>query len=294
MKTRKIVTTLCLFLLSLILIGCVSAADNVTDEVIAAGDDGSVEDISLEVFQNYTPSEVHMGEYITICVGITNVGITEYTNLPILYRMPEGLDTIIWPSEYDRETWLIDSLHPGETDTLTLICQPLVSNTTLTTNVYINGKWMDSMDIYIAPSADLAINVDTYEDSEGCVWFIDVINNGPDWALNTNVYNLPKYIDYLLSQGYLAGDIWKVGNLAKGENATLMLLSEVYDSDYNMLVLSDIYDQNLTNNWASGSTEGREAESSVSKTVDSNATGNPIAVLLLGLMAIPFAGFRRN
>ena len=301
MKTRTALLILALILGTLFLVGGVSASENITDSgsqvLLGEADNSVVSGDDLDVSQNVYPSEIYMNERFQISIGVKNAGDQDLKDLNIVYQLPEGLDKIIWPSEYVGDQWTIDSLHPGETDYLNIVCVSHVSNTTLTSTVMFNGEILSQMNINILPSADLAVKEDHFVLDDVVLWEIFVENYGPDVALNTKVYNLPvsALINYFAEKGDLINGVWSIGDLAKGENATLIILNDLASFDdkiYNILVLSDTHDPDLNNNIASASLNyGNKA--AAEKVIDSNATGNPIVALMLCLFAIPLIRMRR-
>ena len=218
-----------------------------------------------------------------------------YSNLSFNYDLPQGLTPIIWPSEYDKGVWTLDSLLPGESDTMTIVCMPTISNTTVTSKLSYGDETLSTLDIKINPVADLAIDeTRVYEDGL-LYWIIYVVNNGPDDALNTIVFNLPNYLAYKTDIGEVNGNQWVIGDLKNASEAILILVCEPFDEySYNFLVLSDIFDPDMSNNNVSGSFSNSQSGSNASiKVSDANATGNPLALLLLTLFMVPFIRFRR-
>lgn len=293
MKTKAGLTLLTILLVFLSL-ACVSASDNDNADIIANGEDSSVNPGDLDIQHNYNPTTVVEGEYFYLYVNVTNKGQTDYHDLTLYYNVPEGLDLLICPSEYVNGAWTIDSLHPGQTQSLTLVCVPLVSNVTLNSSVSVGNQTLGDVTIKIDPSADVAI--DEYRVFEDGVlhWFIHVVNYGPDDALNTVVSNLPDYLSYETNSGNVSGNQWSIGDLKNGSEALLMLVCEPYgDFQYDISVLSDIFDPNMSNNNVSGSFSNKPPVNG-SSVVDGNATGNPLALLLLTLFIIPLTRFKRE
>ena len=286
--------TLLTILFVLLSLACVSASDSNADDIVANDADSSVNPDDLDIQHNYNPDKVIKGQYFTLFVNVTNNGQVDYSNLSLFYNVPEGLEMIIWPSEYVNGKWTIDSLHPGESDTLSIVCMPTVSNVTLTPSLSDGVQTLSTLNVTIDPSADLAI--DEYKTVENGVlyWFIHVVNNGPDDALNTVVSNLPDYLSYETDMGEVLGSKWNVGNLKNGSEALLKLVCEPYgEVQYNISVLSDILDPDMSNNNVSESYSNKQPGNGTSYFADKNATGNPLGLLMLTLFAIPLTRFKR-
>ena len=127
------------------------------------------------------------------------------------------------------------------------------------------------------------------------IWFIHVVNNGPDDAINTIVSNLPKYLSFETDTGDVSGNQWNIGDLKNGSEALLMLICEPYgEFHYDITVMSDIIDPDMSNNNVSGLFSNKKPSNNTFEIFDSNATGNPLAALLLTLFIIPLTRFKRD
>lgn len=293
MKTRAgfICLALLLFCLSL---ACVSASDNVTGDALANNPNSSLNPENITIDHYYTPENVTDNQLVTIVVNVTNKGQIDYHNLTLYYNLPQGIEPIIWPSEYVNGTWIIDSLYVGESYPFMIVGLITVSNTTLITTLSDENETLSTLDIIVFPSADLAITQERILVDGLWHWFIRVDNKGPDDGLNTTVYYLPEYLAYETVVGEVVGNQWYVGTLKSGEYASLMLVCEPLDKySFNILVLSDIFDPNMANNNVSGSSSDDPGNNTSVKVVDRNATGNPLALLLFALFMIPLTKFRR-
>ncbi|MBQ9025353.1 MAG: DUF11 domain-containing protein [Methanobrevibacter sp.] len=288
-KTLLLSFVYILFILSII--SGVCAIDNST-----ALDDNNMESdaSNLEFDQNYTPSTLNKDQVFEVFLNVKNTGSDTLHNLTILYRMPEHLDLIIWPDEYiNNSTWYVDTLYPSENKTLTLVCVPTLSNHTYKFTVDQGNE----MDVHTNPLADLAIGVD-YIIGDGIItWIVDVINNGPDNAINSVVSNLPTELGIIssnLTKGNLSANQWFIGDLSSGEAQSLTLVTNFAEGfEYNISVLSDTYDDDLSNNYASGIIKNKSVPV-YNEILDSNATANPILLLMLAVIFVPILRFKKD
>ena len=149
MNSKNIFLALALILIALFLIGNVSATDNVTVNDYLESDDIVT---NLEFEQNYNPSTVTKGDVFDVYLNVKNVGPNTYHNLTISYPLPEGLDVLIFPVEYkDNSIWIIDVLYPDTSNRLTLVCSPLISNTTYEFTVGVGNQSVSTMNVYCQP-----------------------------------------------------------------------------------------------------------------------------------------------
>lgn len=135
---------------------------------------------------------------------------------------------------------------------------------------------------------------------------IMVYNDGPDTAYNVIVANGfisgdVKILSGKVSQGVFnpKTGIWHVGDLAPGEFALMTMVGEVLSNEDICLITvatSDTPDPNLANNIVkliievgSDAESGDEAASS-----ELPATGNPIVMMLLALLAIVGLSLKRK
>ena len=142
-----IITAFALFLL----VSSVSAVDNgtVNDNNVFYGDN-AVEDLEFE--QTYEPEIIHKDDIFESHLAVKNVGSKTYHNLTINYPLPEGLEVLICPVEYQNSSvWVIDTLYPNETNSLTLVCSALVANTTYEFSASVGNESVTTMDVYCQP-----------------------------------------------------------------------------------------------------------------------------------------------
>ena len=155
------------------------------------------------------------------------------------------------------------------------------------------------------PTADVTVGVDVFdEDEDGIVWAVYAMNLGPDVAENAIVYLDGSYNmilwDYFATAGIFDVEDfeWYVGDLAPYDMEILYLVTlKIDEGPYygEAIILSDTHDPDFSNNydmaWA-----GVKDSSSVAAAKETTlpATGNPLAVALLALLAIGIGGIKRR
>ncbi|MBR0271001.1 MAG: DUF11 domain-containing protein [Methanobrevibacter sp.] len=291
MNSKVLLLSFVFILFGLSVMGGVCAIDNST----TLGDNNIQPDTSnLEFTQNYTPTNINKNQVFEVLLNVKNTCPDTLHNLTILYKLPDQLNLIIWPDEYiNNSIWSIDTLYPNEDKTLTLVCIPTASNHTyeFTTDTGLE------MDVHTNPLADLAVGVDYIVGDDVITWIVNVINNGPDYAVNTVVSNLPTQLGVIssnLTKGFLLSNQWIIGDLASGEAQSLTLITNFVDGfEYNISVLSDTYDDNMSNNYASGIVKNKSVPV-YNEILDSNATANPILLLMLAVVFVPFLRFKKD
>ena len=151
--------------------------------------------------------------------------------------------------------------------------------------------------------ADVGVVVTPLLNEENCtVWSVFAYNNGPDNAENARV--LVGYSDNLDVYGYyaLSGEfdyengIWYLGEMPAYEYTELLLNMEpIAYGPYFVAaaIASDTIDPYQDNNFdvAFMGLEGGEEASAAEETLP--ATGNPLAMALLALLAVGVGGVRR-
>ena len=148
MESKKILLSILIIGFALVLVCNVSAADNesISDNNLIQ-EDSVYQDIELE--QRYGPTTIiHKDEIFNVFLTVRNTGNNTYNNLLINYPLPKGLEVLIYPVEYDGTVWTIDTLYPGESNTLTLVCRPLISGTTYEFQASLDGINTSEMDVY--------------------------------------------------------------------------------------------------------------------------------------------------
>ena len=209
-----------------------------------------------------------------------------------------------------------------------------VVNSTTPDNNTDNNKDNDTANVDPEADVKIVKTVSNPKPSKGdtITWTIVVVNLGPDKAENVRVFeNLPnglKLISARGSKGQFDNGVWTIGEIANGEMATLVLTTKVLISQgiiENIVVVnSTTYDPNKTNNVDSEITtpqeepeddpddpsdetpeesehndEGDDSAPNLGKSAGSHAskmhaTGNPIVVILLALLAAAGVSLRRK
>ena len=159
------------------------------------------------------------------------------------------------------------------------------------------------------PMADLAIAKVVYAtDGNKVTWGLYVVNNGPDKAVNARVIDvLPKtlqYISSVVSKGYydVNTGIWFIGDMENGEEATMIietiaLTTGLITNEAN--VTSDTFDPDMSNNYDNETVVINEVpetpkQPKVELVNATPATGNPLIMILLALIALGIGTIRRK
>ena len=159
--------------------------------------------------------------------------------------------------------------------------------------------------------ADLVIAKVVYAtDGNKVTWGLYVVNNGPDKAVNARVIDvLPKtlqYISSVVSKGYydVNTGIWFIGDMENGEEAvmileTIALTTGLITNEAN--VTSDTFDPDMSNNYDNESVtvnDVPETPQQLKENVEpvhvTPATGNPLVMVLLALIALAAGTLRRR
>ena len=176
---------------------------------------------------------------------------------------------------------------------------------------YTNNKCNNSTTV--SPVVDLVITVepDVTEISVGdkVVWTVTVVNQGPDTAINSRAYVVMpdelKLLGFRPSKGNYDPEtgIWTIGDLAPGEKVTLLLDTEVLAVGsfvVDVFTECDNYESNLTNNLDEAGVNGTEPEGNETVPPQDvpvppmHATGNPVVMVLLALLAIAGLSLKRK
>ena len=151
------------------------------------------------------------------------------------------------------------------------------------------------------PLADVGVVVTPLLHVENdTLWSIIAYNYGPDTAVNAQVKlgcteNL-QFADYMVSDGEFdyENGIWYVGDIPAMAYAELLLdLVTVNDGPYfvDAVILSETFDPFLDNNYDVAAMGLEASASAAQETLP--ATGNPLAMALLALVAVGVGGIRR-
>ena len=293
-------------------------ANNTTD-VPPEADIGIVKEVNA--------TECTKDQIVEWTITMTNYGPDGAENVIVKDNLPDTLIFISADGDYDPETgiWTIDYLANGEVRVLHIITkvntsnEVIINNATVTSGTYDpnmeNNK--DSNSTKVKDIADLEViktaNVDKVKVGDKIVWTITVINHGPDKATNVIVNDRViagevTLISSEVSKGYAdpSDRIWEVGDLEVGESAVWTIVDQALtagDVINYVNVTSDTFDPNSSNDESSFLVEVSNdtnpvpvPDNNVEKvaTPTMHATGNPIVMVLLALLAIVGVTLRRK
>ena len=278
-------------------------------------------------------SDIHIGDEITYTIAVSNPGKTNATNIVIKDVLPEGLKFInasnggVYNPATGIITWIVN-ITANSTVDLTVVANVTKSgNITNTVNV---GNKTANCTIESKDIADLEIHIvaDKSEiyigDSVVCT--VTVINNGPSDAINTiaNVLvpNTLSIISYNATKGTfdITSGKWYVGNLTNGEKVVLTFVAKALNEGNSTVyvnVTSETFEVILENNYDnvtvkvlkkaapigpdkpvhpddSSSADDGSSSDAGSESVSLPNTGNPLAILLLCILSVIFAGSRKR
>ena len=305
----------------------VNVSSDTYDPVLSNNhDDSSVQippEADLEVIKLVSNDAPHKGDLVTWTITVTNLGPDMAVNAVVTDILPSGLIYVADDSSgsFDSETgiWNIGDLACEESITLNIITKVSTTNKTI---VNIADGDSDTFDpnkannigknsITVPPEADLLISVvpDVTEVFVGdkVVYTITVVNQGPDTAVNSRAtINIPdelKLLGFKPSKGTYDPEtgIWTIGDLAPGEEVTLLLDTEALKSGTIVVEASvecDTYESDLTNNYDSAEIVVNEVPPVPGDKVPVHekmyATGNPIVMALLSLLVMVGITIRRK
>nr|WP_319372643.1 carboxypeptidase regulatory-like domain-containing protein [uncultured Methanobacterium sp.] len=261
------------------------------------GLDVGTADLGIDkVVNTLTPNYM---EEITFTLTAHNYGPDDATNVQVTDLLPAGFEWVSDDSNnsYNPVTgiWNIGNLANGTSAVLHIIARVIVSNTTITNMVSINGTEhdlnpdndQDSVTVTVSPASDLTItktvNNPTPQYLETITYTITIHNNGPDNATGvTSTDTLPTGLQYISDDSNGAyntsNGIWTIGTLTNGATTILHILAQVMVSNTQITNIATVngtnYDQNNTNNETNTTiTIGPASDLTITKTVD-NPTPN--------------------
>ena len=281
---------------------------------------------SLDVQKITINRTVNVGEQVMFEIVVHNSGKVILNDVTVRENSFDGLiyDSFIdnyglWTKNGDLSWTLNTPLYAGEYLSLFLVFNTTKGGTftnvvsassdktkdkpaTNTTTVIENPK---------TPMADLVIVKGVYAiDGNKVTWGLYVVNNGPDKAVNARVTDvLPKTLKYISSVAtkgtYDANTgIWSIGDMENGENAVMMLETIVLttgDITNEARVTSDTFDPDMSNNYDNETVfvspipeTPQQPKENVEPVDVIPATGNPLVMVLLALIALGTATFRRR
>ena len=238
-----------------------------------------IADLEVTKINDYSTKVCYNGDTVTWTISVINNGPNDAINSIASDILPAGLIYVSDDSNgaYDDITgiWTIGNLSVGSSATLTIVTTVATSNETITNYVNVTSDTYDpdesnnkdNSSIVVEPEADLGIiklvSNETVHKGDIVTWTLIVTNYGTDAAINVVVTDkLPKGLEHIADNSLGAYNpvtgIWKVGNLASGESATLKIKSLVTTTNKNITNLatvdSDTYDPDESNNKANNST----------------------------------------
>jgi uncharacterized repeat protein (TIGR01451 family) len=295
--------------------------DNDTTSIENLADIGVIKTVS-----NPKPSK---GDIITWTVIVTNFGPDAAENVYVEELLPDGLTLLSVKGSkgsYEDGIWTIGTLDNGQTATLTLTTRVTVSGGSIENVVVADSSTYDpnrtnnkdketTYPKEKSSSADLELtkvaSKDKVKVGDLIVWTITVINHGPDKAVGVYVQDIldagdVEFVSADPNVGEFDEDtgMWNIGDMEVGETATLIITFRVLsegDAINYAEVMSETPDSNLKNNHDSSTVHivKDKPVPKVPKTPkDSHptmhATGNPIVMVLLALLAIAGITLRRR
>lgn len=275
------------------------------------------------------------GDIVYWTITVINHGPDEAINAVLKDVLPKGLRYISDDSQgkYDKDKgiWKLGDMPVGDTRTLVIKTEVLLSNATILNLAVVSSDTpdpnetnnKDNSSVPVLPIIDLEIikivdKTDVFV-GDKVTFTITVINHGPDTAVNTRMTDvLPKglkLVSFKVSRGSFdsATGIWSIGDLKPGESVQMFIVAEALITGHiinNASVISDTPEEDLSNNNDSAAIDVREIPENHTvppkdnhtvtpvKAVDSvpklHATGNPILMVLMALCVMIGTTIRRK
>jgi uncharacterized repeat protein (TIGR01451 family) len=262
---------------------------------------------------------------ITYTIKVTNYGPDSATGIEVTDLLPSGLKYISnEPSQgfYNSQTgvWIVGSLDKNQSATLKLLVQVVQTGIIENTAEKTKEREVDpnpdnnksTVKINVPQSAEITIDKTASTKKpriNDTVYFTYVLhNNGPDTALEVYVQDvMPDGLTYISSEadyGYFdpVTERWIIGNLPVGKTATLKIKSvvtrigditnkaKVYSITYNPVTPNPEAEVTIT---VEPKPEPPQPKPIHGKTVPMQATGFPLAILMVAIMAL-LAGIGLN
>ncbi len=306
-----------------------TAAGNFTNVIMSANnsanDSVEVNSIAdLSIIKKVSNSNPNFGDVITWTIVVTNNGPGTAEDVYVFDNLEKGL---VYQSSKATKgrfnstecIWYIGDLKNGESVQLELSTLVAISNSSILNVANVNSSTYDpnpdnnnaNNTTHVNPVADLSVEkVVVAIEGEYVTWAINVTNLGPDSAINTRAVDvLPNtliLVSYAMTKGSFDFNtgVWTIGDLANGESAVLIIktIANATGTLINEVnVVSDTYDPNMNNNYDFDSVIVEEVVPDVEppvstpKSVDvTPATGNPLIMVLLALIALAAGTLRRK
>ncbi len=196
----------------------------------------------VKTVNNPTPD---VGQNVIFTITATNNGPSAATGVRVTDSLPAGytfVSAVASQGSIAANVWEAGNLANGASARLDVTATVNATGPFLNTAI-ISGNEIDSKPINnisratTVPSsvADLAVNKTVNNPAptvgQNVIFTITVTNNGPSAASGVTVTDsLPSGFAFVAAQaskGSLSGNIWAIGDLANGENATLMIMARV-------------------------------------------------------------------
>ena len=292
-------------------------------------DDSSVNVVAeadLEIIKFVSNTAPHKGDKITWTIIVSNNGVDDAANAVVTDKLPSGVVYVSDDSNgaYDPETgiWTVGDIANGASVALNIVALVDTTNATIvnvanvTSDTYdpneSNNKCNNSTTV--PPEADLVLTIEPSATlvtvGDKVTFTVTVVNQGPDSAVNSRAFiNIPdelKLLGFKPSKGTYdpKTGIWTIGDLAPGEKVTLLLETQALATGKFVVgayVECDTYETDYTNNNDTTEVEviappENETEPPVDVPVPPkmHATGNPIVMVLLSLLAIVGMSLKRK
>ena len=276
----------------------------------------------LSVVKVVSKSNPNYGDVISWNIVVYNHGPDAARDVYVVDKLPAGLiyqNHKVETGIFNPSTglWTIGELETGASVSLVINTLVNLTNTAIVNAAIVNSSTPDPYKhnnkandtAKINPAADLSLYKAVVRiEGNHVTWEIVVTNLGPDTAVNARVIDvLPKgleFVSYYASRGVFDSTkgLWTIGDIQNGEKVTLLIETIAVDAGViinEARVESDTYDPDLTNNYDYDEVTAEdipdELPVSSPKSADElPATGNPLVMVLLALIALGTATFRRR
>ena len=282
--------------------------------------------VDLKITKSSDKDSYFVGDIATFKITVTSLG-TDASNVVVNEILPESfkiIDAKASKGTFANNVWSISNVDQETSETLTLkvkltkmgsftniVNVSTSDNDTDLSNNYANKtvKVKDFVDLKATKTA----NVKVIKVGGKVIWTITVTNQGTLNATNVKAIDRLskslKYLSYTSTKGTYnpsTGE-WDIGDLNAGETATLTLTTKLLalgKITNSVSVTSNEKDVNKTNNYAnftvkavneSGNATNKsfKKDSTNFKADKTHATGNPLFMIVLALMAI-VVSFKRK
>ena len=206
------------------------------------------DDLTLNLAVNQ--SSVNPGQSVTITATVSNFSLQTATNTQVNLTLPSGLTRVASRGDgtFDGTNWLVSSIAPSGTATLSIDMIAVTANTTqsiqgqITAQSYadsnpVNNSASVIVTIGASSTVDIAITAFTVDNSfprEGATLSLSLVveNRGAGTATNV-VIGAPTgdngitITSYTPSQGNVSSDQWIIGTLQSSDSVTLSMSASV-------------------------------------------------------------------